>query len=107
MTDRDPPGDRRYAAAAPASSALFQSWPCCLREEGSVSKELYHLGADPGETRNIYDARKSRPEMRALEERLIAFVRAGSAYKPGRPDRNRIELDSETLEKLRSLGYLD
>jgi predicted Zn-dependent protease len=59
--------------------------------------ELYDLLADPGETRNVLDR---HPEVVA---RLSAFVDGVLAEeRPIRP----AELDEETAERMRSLGYV-
>ena len=41
-----------------------------------------------------------------MEARLVAFVRDGLEYNKEFPTKNRIEIDEETRERLRALGYL-
>jgi arylsulfatase A-like enzyme len=75
------------------------------REDGKVvfEHQLYDLGKDPGET---HDLGSSVPErLRFFEERhaawelLVAVATGGIDFDPG-------ELDPETLEQLRRLGYI-
>jgi len=71
---------------------------------GSDGKhELYELGSDPGETRNLFEL---RPERAAeLEEQLdqIIHERAREATEP----RGSVaDMDEETLSRLRALGYV-
>jgi arylsulfatase A-like enzyme len=75
--------------------------------EGRVEQELYDLRRDPGEQRNIYETMKNRSIVRRLEERLADFIREGDAYNRGAREKNRITPSDETLEKLRSLGYVN
>jgi arylsulfatase A-like enzyme/Tfp pilus assembly protein PilF len=63
--------------------------------------EIYDVAADPGETRNLIDSRRSdsealRAELQNLERRYTA--RAATAKGP--------PLAPETVEKLKSLGYV-
>jgi arylsulfatase A-like enzyme/Flp pilus assembly protein TadD len=60
--------------------------------------ELYDLGSDPGEQRNLYGQHPERA--RALEARLDRIVRAAPApvTRPG--------LDAEAESRLRALGYV-
>ncbi len=59
---------------------------------------LYDLSTDPGETNNLAER---EPELAATL--LDVLHRRGSAERMGR----EMELDEETLEKLRALGYID
>jgi arylsulfatase A-like enzyme/Flp pilus assembly protein TadD len=62
-------------------------------------RELYDMGADPGETRDLLEERRSvsRELFRSLTELRSALERASTAD---------LALDAETREKLSSLGYL-
>ncbi len=61
------------------------------------TRELYDLGADPGERTNLYEAR--RPEADAIARRLFALRARGQAATPAAVDR-------DTTQRLRALGYL-
>ena len=61
------------------------------------TRELYDLATDPGETTNLYEAR--RAEADAITRRLFALRATGQAAAPAAVDR-------ETEQRLRSLGYL-
>jgi arylsulfatase A-like enzyme/Tfp pilus assembly protein PilF len=61
--------------------------------------ELYDLGADPGETRNIYKANSRRAE----DMRLVIESLAGPGHEAA-PDKQ--SLDPETLQRLAALGYV-
>jgi arylsulfatase A-like enzyme len=60
--------------------------------------ELYDLAADPGETHNLYCT--DDPRARALEHQLSTWVAAAPRQfeQPG-------ELDKNSVERLKSLGY--
>jgi arylsulfatase A-like enzyme/Tfp pilus assembly protein PilF len=99
------------ADAAPAAYA--ETWVPKLYMNGAVLRalrtdrfklidaprpELYDLSVDPGETRNRFEAEpETARRLRAELDRLTAG--AGAAMSVGR-------VDSEAVEKLRSLGYL-
>ena len=72
-----------------------------------LERELYALDRDPGERRNLYPTHRGEPAVQALEARLQAFAKAGREYRASAPDQNAFEIDSETLERLKSLGYVD
>jgi arylsulfatase A-like enzyme len=75
--------------------------------DGNVTKELYRLGSDPKEQRNVYGAEQGREEVRRLEESLVEFIRKGKAYNPDFRGKNDFEINDEILEKLRALGYVE
>ena len=60
---------------------------------------LFDLVADPGETKNIYS--ESHQDGRDLLVSLVEYMESGSPVESP-----RIEVDEETLKKLRSLGYI-
>lgn len=67
-----------------------------------LTEELYDLEADPGETRNIID---ERPELADRLRRLLREkLKEDRDLASGRVDEG--PQDEETLEQLRSLGYL-
>lgn len=71
--------------------------------EGSDGRhEAYDLAADPGETRNLFDGGGIPPGFEPLAERLAA--RRAATGSVG--DRPAPKLSDETLERLRSLGYV-
>jgi arylsulfatase A-like enzyme len=61
--------------------------------------ELFDLAADPGETSNLALAEPAT--LAVMKERLLAWLRAHPAAAQGE------RRDEETLEELRSLGYVD
>lgn len=66
--------------------------------------ELYDLGADPGETRNLA---KERPEMlETLGRRLDALQPEAASVEGGHPDGPPDGPDAALRESLRSLGYI-
>lgn len=76
--------------------------------------ELYDVRNDPGETRNLYDPQAPSPLalqlMTSLEAAVEAYGgdagRALASLTRSRPGRKELsELDAETREALRSLGY--
>lgn len=72
-------------------------------ESSDGVRELYHMGRDPGELHNLVD---SEPEQ---AERLAAHLREWSARVPPRraaDPEEALELDPQTEQNLRALGYL-
>jgi arylsulfatase A-like enzyme len=65
--------------------------------------ELYDLGEDPGETRNLF--REDDPVARGLAKKLDAWLAGFDEVMEGdgAPD----AIDSATAERLRALGYMD
>ncbi len=66
--------------------------------------ELYHLGRDPAEREDLLDQEAAR--LARMRERLLE-IRA--SFEELGEDLGRLgegEIDEETLEKLRRLGYL-
>ncbi|MEZ5292952.1 MAG: sulfatase-like hydrolase/transferase [Vicinamibacterales bacterium] len=65
------------------------------------TRELYDLGQDPGETRNIADAEPGRAD--AMERALRALMaRTASATAPKAPQ----PVDAAAEQRLRALGYV-
>lgn len=71
------------------------------------SKHLYDWIADPLEKNDLYPAKKDDAEIRDLEARLEEFVRKGLAYNADFREKNEIEIDEKTRERLRALGYME
>lgn len=71
------------------------------------SKELYDLRADPRESSNLCEREKER--CTAFAEQLADWRRANSAIaeKLQLPDAPAAQIDEETRERLRALGYQD
>ena len=62
--------------------------------------ELYNLRDDPGELRNVYG------EQRGLADRMIAEASRLDREMAGGAEVKTAPVDAETLERLRSLGYV-
>jgi hypothetical protein len=76
-------------------------------EDGSVTKELYELPHDSQEKTDFYKLKQAEEEVRALESRLAAFTREGRAYNKEFRIKNRIQIDTDTEERLKALGYIE
>ena len=76
-------------------------------KDGRREHEFYELTRDPVEKLNLYGARKHEREVQELEAKLLDFILEGARYRPELAAANRIEIDEETQEQLRALGYLD
>lgn len=63
--------------------------------------ELYDLAADPGEKNNVIDAHQK--EYRELDAKLKVLSRVG---QNGDEKISSVQVDPQTLEQLKSLGYL-
>ena len=75
-------------------------------KDGLLRKELYDLRTDPAEKVNIYDEKKGTEETHKMEKRFDAFIRDGLHYKKEIRSKNAIEVDEQTQERLRALGYM-
>ena len=65
-------------------------------------EELYNLETDPGEARDLLAGATADPVVLAdLRDRLREFLREGVA-EPAQS----VPLDPETIEQLRSIGYI-
>jgi arylsulfatase A-like enzyme len=96
------PGGRAYYTNAAAFNRIHRtmisgSWKFIAGSAGRP--ELYNVRHDPGETKNLYNPRD--PISLGLAERLRAWSRSVA-----QKSRSGVKLDSETLERLRSLGYV-
>jgi arylsulfatase A-like enzyme len=72
-----------------------------IREDGTGALWLYDLQVDPGELRDIA---AEQPETTASMRALIAEWMASFEY--ALPDDGAADLESETIEQLRGMGYL-
>ncbi|MFQ5511793.1 MAG: sulfatase [Candidatus Krumholzibacteriia bacterium] len=81
-------------------------WSMDARLEGGLgADELYDLAADPGETRNLVQA---RPALAANERRVLgAFAMWLEAEGGGPVSHVPAVLDSATYRSLKTLGYID
>ncbi|MFQ6082456.1 MAG: sulfatase [Candidatus Aminicenantia bacterium] len=62
--------------------------------------ELFNLSIDPSETENIYHQNKFKKEIIQLKEKLDAFIKQALLNKVEK------KKDNQTLEMLKSLGYI-
>lgn len=84
--------------APPLVAVRSGGWKLIHRPEGV--DELYDLGSDPGEQRDLAGSGL------AEEERLLERARAALTAR-GLLTQERIELDEKTVRELKALGYLD
>lgn len=94
---------KRDAETEEHTWAVLQGrWKLVQGREGTA---LFDLKTDPGEQR---DRSAERPEVRArLEARLDALRRRGLPGGDREGHTATVEMDRETLENLRALGYVD
>ena len=99
----EPPAIPRFAGGnlydLPAVLMEDGRWRFILRANGA--QELYDVTGDPEERHNLAQAHPDVVERyrQALEPRLATFIEGGTGDGPA-------ELSPETLEALRSLGYV-
>ena len=71
-----------------------------------VPDEAYRLDDDPGETTNLADSDDER--IRSVESALVAFEdRVGGVWNSVGTDNPLADMDSETKDRLRDLGYVE
>lgn len=78
---------------------LSPPWHLILTAQGN-KYELYNLTKDPGEKANLYDGRNWPAELRPLKQKLEDLARD---ILSGKQD---IQIDDQTKEILRALGYI-
>lgn len=96
-----PPEEKPAFAINGAGRAIrYGGWKYVEMDEPPGSEELYDLSADPGEVRNLVAAEPDKAaELRGLLrawDASVPVVRSGD-----------YELDQESIEALRTLGYID
>jgi arylsulfatase A-like enzyme len=93
--------DLKLIAVAPADTNLI---PWAVRGtfskvlNVSVGTSLFHITEDPGETRNLYDARDERSQR--LLSQLASFMNVEVA------ESDSVHMDEATRERLKALGYI-
>jgi hypothetical protein len=71
-----------------------------------IPDEAYRLDDDPGETTNLADSDDGR--IRSAESALVAFEdRVGGVWNSVGTDDPLADMDSETKDRLRDLGYVE
>ena len=80
---------------------------CLIEDFDSGSRSLYDHRKDPLETVDLYAARRNQPQVRALVRKLRAFMRAGRSFASGAAKQPSVELDENTRQQLKALGYLE
>jgi arylsulfatase A-like enzyme len=86
----------------PERKALIR-WPYkAIVNVATRQRKLYHLGDDPGETRNL-----AEEEPAALNRLLLELQEQLRAASRDHLRHHAAELDAATREQLRALGYLD
>jgi arylsulfatase A-like enzyme/Tfp pilus assembly protein PilF len=103
------PGGERVVYSESLYPLLHYGWAPLRAVRGRTSKhvdaprpELYDLAADPGETRNLHDARPQEAEELA---RRLAELRAAIEVAPEGAGRPR-EVDADAIAQLQALGYV-
>ena len=75
------------------------SWPYKFIAFSNGNRELYDLAADPAETRNLFAPHEARSD--AMRDDLLAFIKSMPAQS-----RQGVKLDTQSVQRLRSLGYI-
>jgi hypothetical protein len=83
-------------------AVLLSGWKL-IHDLDRDTYSLYHLEKDPGESTNLWnDDREEIAAIRArLKDALSHFPPRSRVSAPG------VEMDAQTIERLRSLGYVD
>jgi arylsulfatase A-like enzyme len=84
--------------------AARNKWILSYREHSPPGLELYRLGEDPGETRNL--APSEGAEVRDILARAESFLSDARRRRTEGPAPSRPALTPEMLERLRALGYV-
>lgn len=74
-----------------------------IQDDAALTEELYHLREDPQEKNNLVSERKDQVAL--FREKLNTIKKYNDLLSRGRKVQKR-DLDEETLEQLRSLGYI-
>jgi arylsulfatase A-like enzyme len=87
----------------PRHAVRTSQWKLIWKElaDGGLTKELYDLSADPGETDNLY--LRQPPGAAQLDSVLAAWIRPGGLHPGPIPT----AAESGRLKILKSLGYVD
>jgi len=97
----------RLRAGQGADAVVFDSWKLIRHRDGPRAGqfELYDLGADPGETRDLATANvERREELTRLLDELLARAVSDAADFERAP---ALELDAAERARLQELGYTD
>jgi arylsulfatase A-like enzyme len=101
----DQPWERSFRRKAVRTGAL--QLIVTYAPPAATRRELFDLSSDPTERNDVYGKRADDGRVRALEQELDGFIRAGRAYKPGDAQKNEMEIDPATRERLKALGYME
>jgi len=93
--------DRRPAGGM---ERFFQNLHISPLDSSVRAREFYHLAADPGESRNLFQRQKRLG--REFEQRIWEMTRLNLQVL-GELEADRITIDEELEKRLRSLGYID
>lgn len=111
-----PRGKERYAELGPVGETWSPNLHkksvrtdeyCLIEDFDRGSRSLYDHRTDPLEKVDLYPTRRNRPRVKALERKLRSFVRAGSRFAPEAANQPAVELDENTQQQLRALGYME
>lgn len=93
------PVHRPPECAAGCTSRVAVDWPHKFLAMSNGRMEMFDLAKDPAERRNLL---REIPEIsRALGLKVTEWARTRPAQ-----DKQKVQLDAESLERLRSLGYI-
>lgn len=80
---------------------------CLIEDFDRGTRSLYDHRKDPSEKVDLYHARRNHPRVRALVRKLREFVRAGRSFSSEAANQPTVELDENTRQQLKALGYLE
>lgn len=87
------------------NSIIASEWK--LIERAGLGPELYDLSTDPGEKINLYETHPDKAaELKSLMSNHEAQLQERSNSLQMSPEESNLQLDAQTQDELRNLGYL-
>jgi arylsulfatase A-like enzyme len=107
------PGKARYAELGETWSPNLRTKSvrtdeyCLIEDFDRGSRSLYDHRKDPSEKVDLYAGRRNHPRVRALLRKLREFAQAGPSLSTEAANQPAVELDENTRQQLKALGYLE
>ena len=84
------------------NSVQMNNWKLVVDQRANLA-ELFNLKSDPGE---LQDVAASHPEQAGLLKKLLAQHKTAAVAARGNRPGYKVDVDEDTLQQLKSIGYL-